>query len=598
MRALQSASSSIAARAPVRAFSGTLAALIVRCLKAAGIDTAFVVPGGPIMPFIDALFTAGDVRVVMAKHEAGAVFMADGYRRVTGRMAVCVTTAGPGATNAATGIACAHADGVPILMISGQPGSLAFGRGPVQDSSPLGAADTVALFKPITKLSLALAGAARAEAVVQLLIRRALSGRPGPVHLSIPADLLRRHVSARVPPPAAYRPLGRSVDAAAIQRAARILVTCRQPVILAGWGVGVSNADSELAAVADLLGAPVATTPKGKGLYPEDRSLGVFGFAGSRLADEVIFDRRTDCLLVVGSSLGELVHAWDERVAAKRIIQIDIDPTRLGAAHSLELGIEGDAREALSRLRRSLARLPRRRPWRPRQVPLLPSSGVAAPDRCVDHEKLFDDGVPLSPQRLMGEVGRALSPDDTLFVDIGGCMAFALHYLVVRRPGAFHVNLGMASMGHAVAAVVGAQIARPERHHVCLCGDGAFLMTGAEVHTAVEANAPCVWVVMNNGGQSSVLAGIRRQFGEVGTRKNMAAMTRFRAQVDCAGMAEAMGALAFRVERPDQLGNALRAALRSGRPTVVDVRVDINAEPPLGLRLALLDRFFNHKDNK
>ncbi|MBC8133511.1 MAG: thiamine pyrophosphate-binding protein, partial [Deltaproteobacteria bacterium] len=304
-------------RTPFRPTGGrgartTVAALIVRCLKAEGVTTVYLVPGGPIMPLIEALFLAGGLRVVMAKHEAGAAFMADGHQRVAGGIGVCVTTAGPGATNALTAVASSWREGIPILVISGQPGLSAFGKEPTQDSSCLGV-DTVELFRRVTKQSVLLTSPERTGDVLRGLIRTALAPKMGPVHLSIPADLLKRQIVGRVFPPARYRAESRSVDLAAIEEAARLLVQAKRVVILAGSGVRRSGASKELRALAELLGAPVATSGKAKGIFGEQNplSLQVFGFAGSPRADEVFFDKETDTILVIGSTLGELTsHAW------------------------------------------------------------------------------------------------------------------------------------------------------------------------------------------------------------------------------------------------------------------------------------------------
>jgi acetolactate synthase-1/2/3 large subunit len=586
-------------RAPRRAISLTVARALVRCLQAEGVRTVFVLPGGPMMPIPEALFLAGGIRVVMAKHEAGAAFLADGYQRVAGGLAVCFTTAGPGAANAVSAVAGANREGIPLLVISGAPGLSSVGRDPAQDSSTFGV-DTVALFRPVTKLSVAIVDAERAVELVQTAIRHALAGRPGAVHLSIAADLLKRPVLATIRPATAYRADARPVDLAAVERAADALLSWRRPLILAGPGVRASRATAELRAVAERLGVPVATVPKAKGVLPETdpRSVQVFGFAGSPLADKLVLDDATDGLLVVGTSLGELgSHAWDERLARKRIIQIDVDGTELAKWAPVEVGVVGDARATLAALDRALAARPRRAAWWPPKGGVVrPARGVMTdPARCVAPETLFDDRAPLRPQRVVGELGRVMPPETNWFIDVGGCMALAEHYLVVANPNGFHCNLSYATMGHAVAAVVGGALADPGAPAVCLCGDGAFLMTGVEVHTAVEHGVPCVWVVLNNGGQGSVLMGSRRQFGTSGRRRGLARMATFRRPVDVAGFAEAMGARAFRVTEAAQLGPALREALACGEPAVVDARVDLNEELPFGMRLTLLDRFFNRK---
>ncbi|MBK8574931.1 MAG: thiamine pyrophosphate-binding protein, partial [Elusimicrobia bacterium] len=189
---------------------------------------------------------------------------------------------------------------------------------------------------------------------------------------------------------------------------------------------------------------------------------------------------------------------------------------------------------------------------------------------------------PLRPQRIIGELRRAMPADGILFVDIGNVMAWALHYFEVRSPGTFFINMGFGSMGHAVAGAIGGKMAAKDRPVVALVGDASFAMNGMEVHTAVENNIPVVWVVINNGGHGMVHMGESIQF------KGKFSTSLFNHRVDAAGIAEAVGALAFRVERPGEVETAVRAAIKSGRPSVVDVRVDISDRPPMGIRLATL----------
>jgi acetolactate synthase-1/2/3 large subunit len=564
----------------------SVARFVVRCLKAENVQTVFVLPGGPIMPLVAALFATRGLRVVLAKHEAGAAFMADGYQRLAGGVAVCVVTAGPGAINALTAVSCAYRDGIPLLVISGQPGLSAFGRDPTQDSSSLGV-DTVEIYRRVTKQSVLLTDPERIADVVRLLARTALSGRPGPVHLAIPADLLNVVVPGEVRPPVRYRAAARPVDLAAVERMAQLLLSSRQPVVVAGSGIRSSSAQAELRQVVERLGLMTCTTPRAKGVLPEDHplSLGVFGFAGSARAERAVFSPRTDCLLVIGSRLGELSsHAWDRRLARKRIIQVDIDGAEISKHFPVEVPVVADARAALLQLLRSVGRKRRARPVVPVRAPRLLYSTAK------------DGRGAINPRFALAEMARVLPPQSVLYVDVGNCMAFALHDLVVRNTNGFHLNLSAASMGHGVAAVVGGKLARPGQPAVALCGDGAFAMTGAEVHTAVEQRVACVWVVLNNGGFGSIRMGVRRQFQDAGgARARLMRMTRYRRPLDIARIAEGMGALSFRVETSDQLGPALQRALQARRPAVLDVRVDIEEEPPMGVRLRLLDRFFTRR---
>ncbi|HEX7009694.1 MAG TPA: thiamine pyrophosphate-binding protein, partial [Phycisphaeraceae bacterium] len=257
--------------------------LLVRYLEGEGVEYIFGIPGGPLMPLYEAIFDNGRIRPIITKHEEGAAFMADGYARVRGGLGVCCATTGPGATNALTGVACARLDSIPLMVLTAQVAISAFGKGAAQESSVQGL-DVVELYRSATKASLMLLSAAKTAETVQSLLRKALTGRPGPVHLNLPADLAKRKAtpwSGR--PPKEYRTQPLCFDRQAVKAACNLLIHARRPAILAGHGVYLSRAWQELIRLAQRLGIPVATTPKGKGVFPEDHvlSLGVLGFAGS-----------------------------------------------------------------------------------------------------------------------------------------------------------------------------------------------------------------------------------------------------------------------------------------------------------------------------
>jgi acetolactate synthase-1/2/3 large subunit len=260
----------------------TAVQLLLAYLEQEGVDTVFGIPGGPLMPFYEAMFAGGKIRPVITKHEEGAAFMADGYARVSGRLGVCCATTGPGATNALTGIACAYRDSVPVLLLTAQIALSAFGKGAAQESSPLGI-DIVDMYKDVTKASVMLMAPEKIAEVTRHLLRTSLSGRSGPIHLSLPADMMGRPVPDDLRKPQQYRPPSELFDRRSVKEAAKLLLQARRPVLLAGYGVHLSRAYDELRGLAERLKIPVATTQKGKGVFPEDHalSLGVFGFAGS-----------------------------------------------------------------------------------------------------------------------------------------------------------------------------------------------------------------------------------------------------------------------------------------------------------------------------
>jgi acetolactate synthase I/II/III large subunit len=564
--------------------------VLVRYLEAEGVRHVFGIPGGPLMPLYESIFARGRIRPIIAKHEEGAAFMADGYARVRGGLGVCCTTTGPGATNALTGIACAKMDSTPVMLITAQVALEAFGKGAAQESSSQ-AIDVVDLYKSATKGSQMLLSPQRMGETARHLLRQALTGRTGPVHLNLPADMVRQPVGREHATLKAYRTESYTFDRNAVRAAAEALVTARRPAILAGHGVYLSRAWRQLRQLAEHMEVPIATSPKAKGIFPEDHrlSLGVFGFAGSPQAKEYLLSDFVDVLLVVGSSLGEqTTHAWNPKLRpSATLIHIDIDATEIGKNYPAEVGIVADAQTALVEImlesqyaarRLGDADLDRRRAVVERFKDATP--------RCVHEGGSQDTSMPLKPQRVIHELQEAMPPDALLFVDIGNVMAWAIHYLQVTEPGMFQINLGLASMGHAVAASIGAKLAVPGRPVIALVGDAAFAMNGMEVHTAVENEVPVIWVVMNNGGHGMVMHGERLQFGgkfETG---------RFRRPLNIAQIAAGLGARTAVIDRPGHFGRALAEALKAGEPTVLDVRVDAQSMPPMAMRIETLDRFF------
>ncbi|MDD5657345.1 MAG: thiamine pyrophosphate-binding protein, partial [Elusimicrobia bacterium] len=465
-----------------------------------------------------------------------------------------------------------------------------FGKGAAQESSGYGI-DIVELYRRVAKRSAMLVNPASCGEIIRDVLRCALSGKTGPVHLNIPADLACRPGEERPVPPALYRSNAKCHDPEAVRRAVGALLEARRPAILAGHGVANSGACNELKLLAEKLGAPVATSPKAKGCFPESHelSLGVMGFAGSPQAETYFTSGEIDVLLVAGSGLGEQVtNAWDARLRPSRtLIQIDIDPDQIGRNYPTEIGLAGDARSVLRELCLQLDEEMRQARF---DVPALPRRAELAEfksrhPRVRDAELLDDLSTPLKPQRLMRELQEAMPEDALLFVDIGSPMAWAIHYLTLDRPRSFFANLGFASMGHAVAAAIGGKLAAPQRPVISLVGDGAFAMNGLEVHAAVEHKIPVIWLVLNNGGYGMVYHGERAQFG------GKFVSSRFSRPIQVAAMAESLGALSFSVDAPGQLAAALDAALRSDRPAVIEARVDLEAAPPTAGRFATLDRF-------
>jgi acetolactate synthase I/II/III large subunit len=558
---------------------------LVDALAAAGVRYIFGVIGGAVVP----LFTATVGRraqIVMAKHEAGAAFMADGYARVSGGLGACVATSGPGATNLMTGVASAYADSVPIVVLTGQVATKAFGKGALQESSSEGV-DIVDVFKQVTRYSTLAFRADRLPSIWHKALRMALGGRPGPVHLSLPADVQEQTIQMPVRVTLATHRT-RTYDRAAIKQAALHLLRARRPAILAGHGALLSDASDEIRIVAEMLEIPVATTPKGKGAFPEDHrlSVGPFGYSGSPLAEWHLLESGVDVLLAVGTSLSEWgTLGWDRRLQpSEALLHVDIDPHEVGKNYHATVPVIGDAKAGLTELAFEIKRQQQRYlHWRRGNGKLQPPANRP---RVLDAAAMDSNAVPIKPQRLMRDLQDALPRDTLVFVDGGANRSWAIHYWQSIYPRTFFCATGMASMGFGVAGAIGGKFAAPDRVVLSITGDGGFLMNGMEVSTAVHYGKQVIWVVLNDAGYGMAYHAARlRKISDVGTRYP---------RVDCAKIAEGLGAQAFRIREPGEINRELvQRILASGRPTVLDVEIDPDEVAPFGGRLETLWDYFS-----
>jgi len=571
-----------------RADTTTAVEVLLRGLKDEGVDYIFGIPGGPLMPLYEAIFSTGLLTPILAKHEQGAAFMADGYARVSGRMGACCVTAGPGATNAVTGIAVSYADGIPVVLVTAQVATSAFGRGAMQESSTY-EIDVIDLFKPVTRASVMLIRADKMGETVRHLIRVAKDRKQGPVHINIPADLAKKPFPLEDRRPAPVMIPAMNFDRESIRTASQWLLRARHPAILVGNGVNFSGAHAELKTLAEKLLIPVATTAKAKGAFPEDHilSLGVFGFAGSPRAQEYLLSADVDVLFAIGTSLDEnATSGWDKRLRpTEALLHLDINGTEVGRNYPVEVPLIGDAKTVLTELLYQIGRDSRWIEMKKRSLEEILAFRARVP-RCVEEEKMNSEAVPVKPQRLMRDLNEALPQNAIIFSDMGNHMAWAFHYLQLSRPRSFFHCLGFASMGYGTAAPIGAKLAAPDQPVIAIIGDGAFAMNGMEIHTATEHNVPVIWIVQNNGGLGMVYMGEKLQFG--GRFQH----SLFQRPLDICRMAEGMGALAFRITKPGELGPVLKQALASGRPTVIEAVIDPEEIPPFGARMQMLDSFF------
>lgn len=548
-----------------------LADRILAGLVRAGLTQVFGIPGRHVQAFFRGLPESGLASIV-TRHEQGAVYMADGYARAAGRPAAVIGTAGPGAANMVTAVANAYADGVPVLCLTGAPPRHFACRGAFQELGDDHTGVTPAIFAPITRHNAQLSHARQLQPMLRLALTALQQG--GPVNLSIPADMLEQ--PAPEAPELAALPLALPPDPVAVARAADWLSREADVLILAGRGaIGAREA---LTALAERLNAPVVTTLHGRGAIDEDHplALGPQGFSASNWAEQYLQARRPAVVLAVGTSMREVsTNVYDTVFQGTRaLIHCTLDPAAIGRSFTPAVPVVGDAAAFLTAL------LP--------LVPERPVNGMLAEFKAAtprfDDVGLVDEPGGVSPRKVVDALRTALGPDDALVVDTGNSAPWAVRYFPVRQPGTFFASMHLAAMGWGVAAAIGVQVARPGRRVMALVGDGCFQMAGMEIATAVQHGLPVVWVVLNDARYNMVYQGSKGRYGVPVLNTELS-------PIDCARVAEGLGARGFRVDSPEMLQATLDAALACGQPAVVDVAIDPELRPPMAGRFEALRRF-------
>jgi acetolactate synthase-1/2/3 large subunit len=527
--------------------------VLVDQLVAAGVDVVFGLPGGVISPVHDALLDS-NIRVVTTRHESGALFAAAGYAHTTGKLGVCAVTSGPGALNAMTGLASAWCDGLPLLLLVGEVPRKAHGKGVLQDGSAHGL-NIVGMATHVSKMAVEVPSADQLPHLVRRAIQTALSGRRGPVVLTLPMDI----TTASIIPPRldGAVTVGTSVPSTVLDDVVRLLDQSVRPLILAGSGVRGSLAPARLRDVAEALQCPVATTPKGKGVFPEDHplSLGVLGLGGHPSA-RAYLDAGPDVVLAIGTSLGDLAtDGFSPQLQAPRgFVHVDIDARQIGKSYAPTHAIVASAEQFLAGLDdrvHAVLRAVRDEPGGGVVRHALPPS--EHPDRIAPHQALTEI--------------QEILPRGTIFTaDSGEHFVFATHFLEIADPDAFVVMTGLGSMGQSIGAAIGAQLAHRGRTVAAIVGDGCFAMNAFEIATAVHESLPIRVFVFNDERLGMVEIGHQTVYGRKPDYPT--------GPLDVCRVAAGLGALTFECRRPgDLLAHAATLANHKG-PVVVDVRID------------------------
>jgi acetolactate synthase-1/2/3 large subunit len=544
----------------------SVAAALIELLAELGIERAYGIGGGALVPIADALGRSA-IQTLHCRHESGAAFAAAEDSLASGRPTLVFTTTGPGITNALTGLMAARWEGAKVVFVSAATSSRQSGRHAFQETNqhtlPGGIFTAGPLFhyvESVTTPSMLEQVAAR--------LRRGLANPAGFVaHISVPTDVQRETftIDRRVD---RGRVRGMGCDPLLLDEVAERL---REHTTAIWVGFGARGASEQIRELSERLGAAVMCSPRGKGVFPESHPhfIGVTGFAGHQHVKEWLAEHRPEQILVLGTRLGEFTSFWDAKLVPPHgFIHVDIDPERTGVAFSNAptLGVQAEIKALVEGL---LARLPADEPA------MMPGHGYVPPPTLLPRE-----GRPVRPQLLMQAIQRRLvDRGATVITEAGNSFAWGNHYLQFDEPGRYRVSTGFGSMGHAVTGVIGAALAQGERKAVAIGGDGAMLMN-SEISTAVQYRIPAVWIVLNDSQYGMIDHGTRHAgYQPVETAIPF---------TDFVAIARAMGADGVTVASELELELALDRALAAKLPFVVDVWIDPDQRAPFLDRVSSL----------
>jgi acetolactate synthase-1/2/3 large subunit len=578
-----------------------VADLLVAYLEQLGVEYVFGIPGGAIEPLFNAMARSqrrGGLRPVVARHETGAAFMADGYARETGRIGVCCATSGPGSTNLITGVACAHDNNIPLLAISGLPALPSFGRGAFQESSDSGV-NAFAMFNHCTRYNAMVTHPNQFERKLANALMTAHQAPGGPAHLAIPLDILRSATPNHTPAydlAALFKHDPVLTDERAVQQLQIELRQSPRTVFLIGASCG--GAIEAIMQLAEMTRALFVTTPDAKG-YVNPRHpayCGVFGFGGHGSADDLLTSK-PDIVLAFGTGFSELISSsWCNTLLNNRLVHIDNSEENLMRSPMARLHVRGHIRSVCERL-----------------IELLKADCAPETDQSWKHasrqyragvtlddpESYDSDAAPIKPQRLMKTLSERCPPSTRFLSDMGNGIVWTTHYLqphdrrvhprpsgqaVERRSGTaswLRVVMDFCPMGWSIGTSVGIALGNPDYPVVCVVGDGSFLMSGQEITVAAMERLTVVFVILNDNALGMVKHGQRLANAEsIGYELP---------QVDYRKLAESMGIPGHVIRTPQEL-DALDfdAILRRKGPTLLDVRIDGEQVPPISVRMKTL----------
>ncbi|MGD8530364.1 MAG: biosynthetic-type acetolactate synthase large subunit [Syntrophobacterales bacterium] len=539
----------------------TGAQIFFECLKAEGVEVVFGLPGGAVIDIYDEM-PKHNIRHILVRHEQGATHMADGYARATGKVGVCLVTSGPGATNTVTGIATAYCDSIPIVVFTGQVPTPLIGNDAFQE------ADIVGITRPCTKHNYLVKDVRDLARVIREAFFLARSGRPGPVLVDLPKDVVAGKTDFKYPKNIAMKGYKPTTEAhmGQIKRAYTAIAKAKRPVIYAGGGVILSSAAKELKELGESLKCPVTTTLMGLGGFPapHDLWLGMLGMHGTFRANMAVAN--TDVLIGIGARFDDRVTGkLDEFAPSAKIIHIDIDPTSISKNVRVDIPIVGDCKDALKKLVQLVKENPieglekQRQPWLDQIQKWKETYPLA-------YEQKDDVIKPQYVVEMLYKLCKEKNPIIT--TEVGQNQMWAAQYYHYSKPRTLLTSGGLGTMGYGMPAAIGAQAAFPERLVIDIAGDGSIQMCIQELTTAVENNLQVKVAILNNQ-----YLGMVRQWQQLFYEKQYCA-TCLKLAPDFVKLAEAYGAVGLRATKPSEVEKVILEAIATPKPVIMDFVVN------------------------
>ncbi|MFP3867255.1 MAG: biosynthetic-type acetolactate synthase large subunit [Desulfobacteraceae bacterium] len=538
----------------------TGAQILLKALEREGVKHVFGFPGGAVIDLYDELSRCPTIKHYLVRHEQGAIHAADGYARAAAKVGVCLVTSGPGATNTVSGIASAYMDSIPVVIFTGQVPTALIGNDAFQE------VDIVGITRPCTKHNYLIKSVNDMARVVHEAFHIARSGRPGPVLVDLPKDVLAGRATPKFPEAVKIKSYNPTYHAnpRQVKRALDLILKAQRPVIYAGGGVISSGAAEELTRLAETLRIPVTNTLMGLGGFPapHDLWLGMLGMHGTYYANMAI--HHCDVLIAIGARFDDRVTGKIEEFAPEaKIIHIDIDPTSISKNVVVDIPIVGDCKDALTQLNQMIAEL-EPRDWT--EAHQLWLDQVAAWKR--DHPLSYDrNSGELKPQFVVQKLYELTRGEAIITTEVGQNQMWAAQFYPMKHPNRWMSSGGLGCMGYGFPAALGAQVACPNDLVIDIAGDGSIQMNIQEMATAVEYDLPVKVAILNNQ-----YLGMVRQWQQL-FYKGVYSQTSLQIAPDFVKLAEAYGGLGLRAERPEEVEPVILEAINTRKPVLIDFRV-------------------------